>query len=77
MTMSVTFCLSYDPLKWDFIAFKMGNISRRKRIVDMDVVSDVTSTYIRVLLQVWSYDCYDTTLSTEYKQRHMIKKKYI
>ena len=40
--MSVKFYLSYDPLKWDFIAFKMNNISRRKRIVDMDVVSDVT-----------------------------------
>ena len=35
---SVRFCLSYDPLKWDFITFKMGNISRRKRIVDTDVV---------------------------------------
>ena len=44
MNMIVRLCLSYDPLKWDFIAFKIGNISRRKRIVDTDVVIDVTST---------------------------------
>ena len=41
MTTSVRFCLSYDPLKWDFIAFKMNIISLRKRIVDTDVVNDV------------------------------------
>ena len=44
MTTSVTFCLSYNPLKWDFIAFKMNIISIRKCIVDMDVVNDVTCT---------------------------------
>ena len=38
MTTSVRFCLSYDPLKWDSIAFKMNIISTRKRIVDTDVV---------------------------------------
>ena len=37
MTTSVSFCLSYDPLKWDDI------ISIRKGIVDMDVVNDITS----------------------------------
>ena len=42
--MSVRFCLSYDPLKWDFIAFKMNIILLRKRIVDMDVVNNVTYT---------------------------------
>ena len=42
MTTSVRFCLlSYDPLKWDFIAFKMNIISIRKQIVDTDIVSDV------------------------------------
>ena len=44
MTTSVRFCLSYDPLKWDFIAFKMNIISKRKRIVGTDVVNNVTYT---------------------------------
>ena len=52
MTMSVKFCLSYDPLELDFIAFKMGIISRRKRIVDMDVVCDVRSMRQRVITRV-------------------------
>ena len=42
MTMNVRFCLSHDPLKWDFIAFKMNIISIRKRIIDTDIVNDVT-----------------------------------
>ena len=44
MITSVRFCLSYVPLKLDFIAFKMYNISRRNRIVDMEVVNDITCT---------------------------------
>ena len=44
MTMSVRFCLSYDPLKWDFIAFKMNFILIRKDIVDMDVANDAAYT---------------------------------
>ena len=44
MTTSVRFCLSYDPLKLDFIAFKVDDISRRKRIDDTDVVNDFTFT---------------------------------
>ena len=44
MTMSVRFCLSYDPLKWDFITFKMKFILIRKDIVDMDVVNDAAYT---------------------------------
>ena len=54
MTTGVIFCLSYDRLKWDFIAFKMNIISLRKRIVDTDVV-----VRAKVLLNVWSYDFYD------------------
>ena len=42
MTMSVKFFLSYDPLKWDFIALKLNISSIRKRIVDTDVVNDIT-----------------------------------
>ena len=45
MITSVRFCLSYDPLKWIFIAFRMNIISSRKRIVDMDAVNDVM--YVR------------------------------
>ena len=30
MTTSVRVCLSYDPFKWDFIAFNMGNISKKQ-----------------------------------------------
>ena len=44
MTTSVRFCLSYDPLKLDFIAFKMSFTSKRKCIAYTDVVSDVTYT---------------------------------
>ena len=38
MTTRVRFCLSYDPLKWDFNPSKLNIISIRKRIND-----DVTS----------------------------------
>ena len=41
MTTCVRFCLLCDPLKWDFIAFRMNNMSGRKQIVHTDVVSDV------------------------------------
>ena len=64
MAMSVRFCLLYDPLKWDFIPFKMKNISTGKRIVGMDIINDVMLR-AKVLLHVWSYHFYDTTLSTD------------
>ena len=51
-SMSVRFCLSYDPLKWDFIALKMSIISMWKRIVDMDVVNNVTQTRQSVITRV-------------------------
>ena len=41
----------------------MDIISIRKRVVDTDVVNDVTCT-LQVSLHVWSYDFYDMTLST-------------
>ena len=31
-TTSVRFCLSYDPIKWDLIAFRMNIMSIRKCI---------------------------------------------
>ena len=64
MTKSVKFCLSHDLLNWDFIAFKINIISIRERIVDTDVVNDVTLS-TKVLLHVWSYDFYNMTLSIE------------
>ena len=39
MTTRVRFGLSYGPLKSDFIVFKLDIVSRRKRIVDTDVVN--------------------------------------
>ena len=44
--------LSYDPLKWDFIAFKINIMLARKRIVDTDVVNGVTSTRQSVITRV-------------------------
>ena len=52
MTTSVRFYLSYDFLKWDFVAFKMNIISMRKSIADMDVVSHVTCTRQTVITRV-------------------------
>ena len=57
--MSVRFCLSYDPLKRDFIAFKVNFISIRKHTADMDVVDDVTYTCQSVItcmvIQIFSH----------------------
>ena len=52
MTTSVRFCLSHDPLKWDFIAFKMNISIMRKRTFDTDVVNDVTHTRQSVITRV-------------------------
>ena len=56
MTTSVRFYLSYDPLKWDIIAFKMNSSS----VIKCIIVNDVTLR--KVLLHVWSYDFYNSTL---------------
>ena len=60
MTTSVRFCLSYDPFKWDSVAFKMNIITIKKRIVDTDVV----------------YDFYDLTLSIEKTATSYDKNNY-
>ena len=46
----VRFCLSYDTLKWDFIAFKMNVISVSKGIVDKDVAGlpTVRENYLEI-----------------------------
>ena len=61
MATSVRFYWSYDPLKSDFIAFKMDNIH------EMLTWTLLMTLRLRakVLLHVWSYDFYDMTLSTE------------
>ena len=41
-----------DPLKLDFIAFKIGNISSRKRIVNTDVFNGVTRSRQSVISRV-------------------------
>ena len=61
MNKSVRFCLSYDPLKWDFIAFKINIHLITKRIADTVVDNDVA----KVLLHVWASDFNDTTFHTE------------
>ena len=55
MTTSIRVYLSYDTLKWDFIAFKNNIHSTRKRIADTNVVKDVAGTPENVI-HVWSYD---------------------
>ena len=49
---AVRSCLSYDPLKLDFIAFKTNIISIRKYIVDTDIVNDVTFSPKSVITRV-------------------------
>ena len=49
MTMSVKFCLLYDPSNWNFIIFKMNIISISKHIDDTDFVNDATCTYQSVI----------------------------
>ena len=49
MTTRVRFCLLYDSLKWDFIAFKINIFSIRKRILDMSLTFRV---HAKVLLHV-------------------------
>ena len=72
MTTSVRFCLSCDISEWDFIDYEMNIISKRKRIVDTDVVNDVTWTSQSVL-HVWSYDLSDIYWLTESETRNYVK----
>ena len=71
MTTRVRFVLSYDFLKLDFIAFEVAMFSMKIYIVVTDIVNEVTVP-VKVLIQVWSYDFYDMTLSTGKQRRHMI-----
>ena len=73
MTTSVRFCLSYDPLKFDVIAFKMHNISSRKRIVDTGVINDVTrsrqSVITRVVIRFLLHDVIHLITLTSYDEK--------
>ena len=71
MTMSVRFCLSYDPLNWALTPV-LNYFSRKKRIVDTDVAKMTLRVCAKVLLHVWSYGFYDMTLSTQLQQGHII-----
>ena len=48
---SVRFCLSYDPLNY-ILTPMLNYFSRRKRVVDMDVVIDATYTRQSVITRV-------------------------
>ena len=52
ITTRVRFYFSYYSLKSDFISFKMYSFSKRKRMVDTDVVNYVTCTYQSVISHV-------------------------
>ena len=41
----ILFIISDDPLKWDFIAFKINMVPIRKRIADTVAVNGVTCTH--------------------------------
>ena len=71
MTTSVRFCLPYDSFKLDFIAFLSGHYFNKKRKVVMDFVMTL-HVCAKMLCNVWLYDFYDMTLSTEQQRRHMI-----
>ena len=72
MITSVRFCLSYEPIKYDFITFKTNNISIRKHIVDMDVVNDVTFSRQSVITRM--VICF--SFMTRRYPRRMIKSFY-
>ena len=63
MTTRVRFCLSYDCSKWGFIALKDDIISIENNVVTDGIMTLRASN--QVLCNVWSYDFYDMTLSTE------------
>ena len=64
MTISVGFYLSYDPLKRNFISIERIFFQYENTLLTR-MLSITLHVYAKVLLHVWSYDFYDTTLSTE------------
>ena len=75
MVTSVRFCLSYAPLKHDFITFKMNFISIRKCIVDTDVVIDMYAQKVIIItfctcMSLLNYTCGHAIFMT---QRYPLK----
>ena len=64
MTTSVRFCLSYDPLKLDVIALKWTLFQEENALLTRTLPMTLRLR-AKVLLHVWSYNFYDTALSTE------------
>ena len=55
MTMSLRLNLSYEPLKFDFIAFKMNLKTKyfnKKHIVDTNIVNEILSSCQSVITSV-------------------------
>ena len=71
MTTRVRFSLPYDPLKWDFIAFKTSIISIENTLLTQ-TVSMALRVGAKVFLHVSSCNFYDTALSTEQQRHHMV-----
>ena len=63
MTTGVRFCLSYDPLKRDFVAMKWALVQCQNALLKR-TLSMTLRIRAKVLLHVWSYNIYDMTLST-------------
>ena len=61
MTINVRFCLSYGCFKLDF---NIGYYFNRKRNVVTNIVMTL-HVHAKKLPNVWSYDFYDSMLSTE------------
>ena len=63
MITNVRLCLSYDPLKWDLIAFRM-KISQLENVLLTRTLLMTLRLRAKILVHIWVYDFYDTTLSS-------------
>ena len=70
MTTSVRFCSSYG-LKNGILSPSKSKLVQCENTVLTRTLSMTLRIRTKVLLHVWSYDFYDTTLSTEKQRRHM------
>ena len=72
MTTIVRFWLSFGPLKWDFITFKMIIISKRNASLTR-TLSMTLRLRAKVLLHMRSNDFYNMSLSIEFQRRRATK----
>ena len=68
---SVRFYLSYDPIKWDFDSLQNDHYFNKKRIVDTDIVNDVTSTHQSVIRRVVIRSIYLSVFNVTRHQKHI------